>query len=158
MLEPVDVVEADHDGWLADERNCRAFLSLMARFASLRVPTDYVALIGRDMAYRKGYTRSWNTWLPWSVHILGRVWEHALRNELGRELKAWCGKNDSVRSRLQESARAMLDMTGRIPRGVIHGEWHVRDEVRAGRGPCGVLPERAESIRGKRAELVHVPS
>jgi hypothetical protein len=51
VLEPVAVVEADHMGWLVDERNGKAFLSLLARFASHRVLLDYMALIGRDMAY-----------------------------------------------------------------------------------------------------------
>jgi hypothetical protein len=124
VLEHVREITEEHEAWLSDAANCRALLSLMARFASIQPPADYLALVGKDMARREGYTRSWNTWLPWSIHIIGRVWRHALNRELRPDLERWCEEHPDARGELQEAARRLVNTTRRLEMGLIHGDLH----------------------------------
>ena len=95
----------------------------MAILNSLKPTVEYAANIGRDMAYREGYTRNWNTWLPWSIHILNQIEKYAVSDLLDDTIKKFCQSNQDEIQILKRIALELMHVVPNLPVGLIHGDF-----------------------------------
>ena len=124
FLEYLQEITVEDHEFLNDVDHFLKFLDVIAHLNAVEPTVDYSAEVGRDMAYRGGYTRNWNTWLPWSIHVLKRIWDHAAKGELGCPIKKFCSASEG---RLYELCRIARDLINRISQfqvGIIHGDFY----------------------------------
>lgn len=124
FLELLDEVTVSDDAFFRDADAVIQFLRIAARLNAAKPTVDYAAQIGRAMAEREGYTRNWNTWLPWSIHILDRIEGYAERHLLGEQVDRLCM---SARDEIHTLKRIALDLIHVVPEfpvGLVHGDFH----------------------------------
>jgi aminoglycoside phosphotransferase (APT) family kinase protein len=124
FLEFLDEVTVANDVFYKNPTTFRSFLEIMARLNSIKTTIEYAAEVGRDMAIREGYTRNWNTWLPWSIHILDQIEEYAASDLLGEKIKRFCQSNQADVKVLKCIALELMRVVPNLPSGLIHGDFH----------------------------------
>lgn len=124
FLELLDEVTISDDAFYQDADAVIQFLAIAARLNGIKPTIDYAAQIGRAMAEREGYTRNWNTWLPWSIHILGRIEEYAGRHLLGEQLDRFCLSRRAEIQTLKRIALDLIHVVPGFPVGLVHGDFH----------------------------------
>jgi Phosphotransferase enzyme family len=123
FLELLDEVTISDDAFYGDADAVTQFLAIAGRLNGIRPTIDYAAQVGRAMAERKGYTRNWNTWLPWSIHILGRIEEYTGRHLLGDELNRFCLSRRAEIQTLKLIALELIHIVPGLPVGLVHGDF-----------------------------------
>ncbi len=124
FLELLDEVTVSDDTFYQDTDAFVQFLAIAARLNAVKPTTDYAAEIGRAMAGRGGYTRNWNTWLPWSIHVLDRIEEYAGRSLLDEQLGRFCLSRRAEIRTLKRIALELIRVIPRLPVGLVHGDFH----------------------------------
>jgi aminoglycoside phosphotransferase (APT) family kinase protein len=124
FLELLDEVTISDDAFYRDVDAVSRLLAIAGRLNGVKPTTDYAAQVGRAMAERKGYTRNWNTWLPWSIHILDRIEECAGRHLLGDELDRFCLSRRAEIQNLRQIALDLIRIVPGFPVGLVHGDFH----------------------------------
>ncbi|MBN1409472.1 MAG: aminoglycoside phosphotransferase family protein [Spirochaetales bacterium] len=117
----------DEHMFFSSEKNIYSFIDLAAQLSSVVPTLEYIGLIGKDMG-GKSDTRDWKTWMPWSVHILGKVWKLAGSDKLGKELKELC-QPGPVLTELQKIAYAMIKKIGGFNIGIVHSDFKPNNMV-----------------------------
>lgn len=119
-----EVTISDEEFW-RNPQNAESLLSMLARFNAVSLTPEYIGVVGKAMAYRGVSTiECWNLWLPFSVHMLQKVWEHALDGSLGRDLRKYCSQRAERLEQLQELAVRLLHPVNALESGLIHGDLH----------------------------------
>jgi hypothetical protein len=117
----------DEKSFFAEERHIRDFIDLSAKFSCLTPPLEYFGLIGRDMG-NKSDTRDWKTWMPWSVHVIEKIWNLASENHLNKDLKELCSFNE-VKIDLQKNALGLMQKVYSYEIGVVHSDFRPNNMV-----------------------------
>jgi hypothetical protein len=123
FLECVNEVTTENDVFYENRDTFREFLEIMAMLNSIKPTIEYAANLGRDMAYREGYTRNWNTWLPWSIHILNQIEKYAVSDLLDDTIKKFCQSNKTEIQTLKRIAQELMHIVPNLPVGLIHGDF-----------------------------------
>ncbi len=108
---------------LAQEEYLIEFLELAATLAAVPLDVEYVGRLGYDVAGRD-FVLNWADWLPWSVHILGRIGAKGESGTLGDGLRAYC--LHIHRKPLYVTKRACLPLMRAVrtlPLGLVHGDF-----------------------------------
>jgi len=124
FLEHLNEVTVSNNAFLGDLSTLQAFLELIAKFNSTKPTIEYAADVGRDMADREGYTRNWNTWLPWSIHVLNQIERYAEGDLLGEQIKQFCQSNQTEIKTLKRIALELIHVVPNLPVGLVHGDFH----------------------------------
>jgi hypothetical protein len=124
FLELLDEVTISDDAFYRDTDAITQFLAIAGRLNGVKPTTDYAAQVGRAMAERKGYTRNWNTWLPWSIHVLHRIEEYAGKHLLGEQLERFCLSRRAEIQTLKRIALDLIHIVPGFPIGLVHGDFH----------------------------------
>lgn len=117
----------DEKSFFAEERNIRDFIDLSAKFSCLIPPLEYFGLIGRDMG-NKSDTRDWKTWMPWSVHVIEKIWNLASANQLNKDLKELCSFCE-IKIDLQKNALGLMQKIYSYELGVVHSDFRPNNMV-----------------------------
>ncbi len=123
FLEYLDEVTAANDAFNEDLGKFQKYLEIMARLNGVKPTVEYAADIGRDMAQREGYTRNWNTWLPWSIHVLNQIERYAESDLLGEQIKRFCQSNQVEIKTLKRIALELMRVVPNLPVGLVHGDF-----------------------------------
>ena len=124
FLEHLDEVTTSNDTYYQDPGTLQQYLEIMARLNSVKLTLEYAADVGRDMAEREGYTRNWNTWLPWSIHVLNHIEKDAENGLLGGQIKQFCQSNQAKIKSLKLLTLELLHIVPNLPVGLVHGDFH----------------------------------
>jgi hypothetical protein len=117
----------DEKTFFSAEENIKKFIDLAARLSCITPPLEYLSLIGRDMA-GKNDTRDWKTWMPWSIHILDRIWDLAGKGDLNKDLEKLCSSN-KIKTDLQTNALALLRRMNGLEIGITHSDFRPNNLV-----------------------------
>ncbi len=117
-------VAVSKDAFYQDAGTLKKFIEIIARLNSVKPTVEYAADVGRDMACREGYTRNWNTWLPWSIHVLNRIEEYAEKHLLGERLDRFCQSSQAEIKTLKRIALELIHVVPNLPIGLVHGDFH----------------------------------
>jgi|GEM_PF-1594450 len=123
FLEYLDEVTVANDMFYKDLGVFQKLLEIMARLNSIKLTVEYAADVGRDMARREGYTRNWNTWLPWSIHVLNQIEKYAERDLLDSRIKQFYQFNQGEIKTLKRIALELMHIVPNLPVGLIHGDF-----------------------------------
>ena len=119
-----EVTTSDEEFW-RNRHHFESLLSLLARFNAVAPSPEYIGRIGRAMAYRGVSTiECWNLWLPFSVHMLHKVWKHAVDGSVGSKLKNFCSQGTERLDKLQILAFRLLRPVNSLESGLTHGDLH----------------------------------
>ena len=117
----------DENTFFSSENNIKKFIDLSAQLSCITLTFEYLSLIGRDMG-KKSDTRDWKTWIPWSIHILDRIWDLAKKGNLNKELEKLCNSNE-IKTDLQTNALALLRVINSLEIGIAHSDFRPNNMV-----------------------------
>ncbi len=121
----------DEGKFFSSEGNLMKFIDLSARLSCIQPPLEYLSLVGRDMA-GKNDTRDWKTWIPWSIHILDKIWDLARKGDLNKDLEELCRSN-KIKTDLQTNALALLRKINSLEVGIVHSDFRPNNMVMVGK-------------------------
>lgn len=117
----------DETEFFSCENNISDFINLAAQVSSIKPSLNYLGLVGKDMG-SKGDTRDWKTWMPWSIFILDKIWDLAVSNSLGSDLKKICSSY-YTKEKLQKIAFSMITKIGSMEIGIAHSDFRPSNMV-----------------------------
>jgi len=123
FLEYLDEVMVANDAFYEDLGTLQKYLEIMARLNAVKPTVAYAADVGRDMARREGYTRNWNTWLPWSIYVLNQIEKYVESDLLGEKIKRFCQSNQVEIKTLKRIALELMHVVPNLPVGLVHGDF-----------------------------------
>ncbi len=124
FLEYLDEVTITNNVFYEDSGVLQKYLEIMARLNGVKPTVEYAADVGRDMARREGYTRNWNTWLPWSIHVLNQIEKYAESDLLDEQIKRFCQSNRVEIQTLKRISLELMRVVPNLPVGLVHGDFH----------------------------------
>jgi len=121
FLELLDEVHGSDAQLLAQPDYVQKYLGLAASLSAAKSTIDYIGQLGHDLT-KRDFVMNWADWLPWSVHILGRIEHRALSGDLGDNLKDYCTRNSAKLAHLRRIAVALMAAVRALPLGLVHGD------------------------------------
>jgi hypothetical protein len=121
FLELLDEIGASDEALLARPDYLEELLPVVAGLAAVPLTDDYVGRLGYDMAGRD-FVLNWGGWLPWSVHILGRIEARAPAGDLGDGLRDYCAANPQAIRGLKRLCLPLMGAVRSLPVGLVHGD------------------------------------
>ena len=122
FLEHLDEVITTDEEFYRDRDTLKKFISLIARFNSLKPSTEYAANLGFDMAERD-FTMNWRTWLTWSIFVLDYIEKNSEINLFDDRIKRLIHTDTSGMTELKQIALELVYVIPNLPVGYIHGDY-----------------------------------
>lgn len=122
LLELLEDPGGSDAALLAQEEYLIEFLELAAALAAVPLDVEYVGRLGYDVAGRD-FVLNWADWLPWSVHILGRIETKVESGTLGDGLRAYCLRHPQAVVCLKRACLPLMRAVRTLPLGLVHGDF-----------------------------------
>jgi len=111
-LEPIGDVEACRT-FTSNIEHFRKLLSVAAKFNAIKPSDEYI----EHLSYR-----NFDNGLKNAVSVLDDLFDHALKGELGNDLKQFCLESQHELSNLQKFTLSLINPINHIEIGLLHGD------------------------------------